>query len=554
MMNKKPMLLMAGMAIVALLSAQTPGEVGLQSITTDLVRGQLEFLASDLLEGRETGTRGEYLAADYIASVFRMNGIKPFVEPDYLRSSGGPSRRGGAPGLYVPARTYFQTMNMVEFGPGDVQELSVISRSASGESSVDFSFRTDFSIRGGTVGRSATTQVVFAGYGYTNEKQGYDDYKKLDVRGKVVLILNGFPGHRNQQSEAYKKFMPEGRMAQYTMERDKAEYAAKLGAAAIIQVRPGQDPVADWAANQIYSYKGRFFEYDVPPAGDKRMTIPGDSLKEALPVFTVTGRVIQQLLDGTGVDLVQFEKTAAEKMTPASLLLPGKYIKFRTTVNSRIIRSRNVLGYIEGEKKNELVIIGAHYDHVGKTDGWVFNGADDNASGTVGVMAIARAVAATGKKPEKTIVFAAWSGEEKGLLGSRYFVSHLPDSVKVAVYLNYDMISRDEEGDTKGNKAEMTYTEAFPGLKEMTAKLIKEKNINLDMTYTSAKQPGGGSDHAPFAAVGIPIFYYMAAMHPDYHLPSDEVSKINWEKTTNIIRTGFLSVWELANGDKYLKP
>jgi Zn-dependent M28 family amino/carboxypeptidase len=241
-------------------------------------------------------------------------------------------------------------------------------------------------------------------------------------------------------------------------------------------------------------------------------------------------------------------------MMPASLLLPGKYVKFKTTVNSRIIRSRNVLGCIEGEKKNEVVIVGAHYDHVGKADGWVYNGADDNASGTVGVMAIARAVAATGKKPEKTIVFAAWSGEEKGLLGSRYFVNRLPDSVKVAVYLNYDMISRNEEGDTKGNKAEMTYTEAYPGLKELTAKLIKENSINLDLTYTSSKVPGGGSDHAPFAAVGIPIFYYMAAMHPDYHLPSDEVSKINWEKTTNIIKTGFLSVWELANGDKYLKP
>lgn len=553
MINKKPMLLMASMAIVALLSAQTPGEVGLQSITTDLVRGQLEFLASDLLEGRETGTRGEYLAADYIASVFRMNGIKPYGEPESLRFGRGSLRRGG-PVPFAPSRSYFQSMNMVEYAPGDVQELSVISRNATGESAVDFGYRTDYSIRGGTVGRSANTQVVFAGYGYSNEKQGYDDYKKLDVKGKVVLILSGFPGYKDQNSAAYKKFRPESRMAEYTIERDKAETAAKMGAVAVIQVRPGEDPTGDWTANQIYTVKGRFLESDKPVTTDKRMTIPGDSLKEALPVFTVTGRVIQQLLDGTGVDLVQFEKAAAEKMVPASLLLPGKYVKFRTTVNSRIVRSRNVLGYIEGEKKNEVVIIGAHYDHVGKTDGWVFNGADDNASGTVGVMAIARAVAATGKKPEKSIVFAAWSGEEKGLLGSRYFVDKLPDSVKVAVYLNYDMISRNEEGDTKGNKAEMTYTEAYPGLKELTARLIKENNINLDLTYTSSKVPGGGSDHAPFAAVGIPIFYYMAAMHPDYHLPSDEVSKINWEKTTNIIRTGFLSVWELANGDKYLKP
>jgi len=341
-------------------------------------------------------------------------------------------------------------------------------------------------------------------------------------------------------------------MAQYALERDKAENAARQGAVAVIQVRPGEDPTGEWIANPVYPYKGRFFESDTPPSAGKRLTIPGDSLKEALPVFTVTSRVVGQLLDGTGVDIALFEKLAAEKMTPASLLLPGKFVRFRTTVDSKIIRSRNVLGCIEGEKKNEVVVVGAHYDHVGKSNGWVFNGADDNASGTVGVMSIARAVAATGKKPEKTIVFAAWSGEEKGLLGSRYFVDHLPDSVKVAVYLNYDMISRNEEGDTKGNKADMTYTEAFPGLKELTTKNIKDNNIDLNLTYTASKTPGGGSDHAPFAAVGIPIFYFMAAMHPDYHLPSDEISKINWDKTTNIIKTGFLNIWELANDDKYL--
>jgi hypothetical protein len=553
-MMKKLMLLLMGMALLSFLSAQTPKEAGLRTITKDAVKGQLEFLASDLLEGRATATRGEYLAGDYIASIFKMNGVQPYGDSEFSRSGRGTMsfrRQNSGPNV-PPARTYFQNMNMIEYGPGKEQQFTVITKDGTGESSVDFGYKTDFNIRTGTVGRSAYTQVVFAGYGYSNEKYGYDDYKKLDVKGKVVLILAGFPGYKDINSEAYKKFRPEGRLA-FALDRDKAELAGKHGAIAVIQIRPGEDPTSDWVTNPIYSVKGRYTESDSPVSGEKRMTLQQDTLKEAVPVFTVTRRVINQILEGTGVDLPSFEKAASEKMLSASVALPGKFVQFRTTVESRIVKSRNVLGYIEGEKKNEVVVVGGHYDHLGKSDGWIFNGADDNASGTVGVMTIARAIAASGKKPEKTIVFAAWSGEEKGLLGSNYFVRNIPDSVKVAVYLNYDMIARNEETDTLANKAEMTYTEAYPGLKTVTEKSMADYKIKLNLSFRSSKVPSGGSDHAPFAAVGIPIYYFMAAMHPDYHLPSDEVSKVNWDKMTEIIRTGYLTVYELANGDDYLK-
>jgi hypothetical protein len=555
-MMKKLMLFWTGMALISILNAQTPKVTGLLSITKDVVKGQLEFLASDLLEGRATATRGEYLAGDYIASIFKMNGIQPYGDFDFSRGGRGTMsfRRQNAGPNIPPARTYFQNMNMIEYGPGKEQQFSVINKNTTGESSVDFGYRTDFSIRTGTVGRSANSQVVFAGYGYSNEKNGYDDYKKLDVKGKVVLILTGFPGCKDINSEAYKKFRPEGRFAEYSLERDKADIAGKHGAIAVIQIRPGEDPTGDWVTNQIYTIKGRYNESDSPVTNEKRMTLQQDTLKEAVPVFTVTRRVINQILEGTGVDLPSFEKAAGEKMLSASMTLPGKFVQFKTTVESRIVKSRNVLGCIEGVKKNEVVVVGGHYDHLGKTDGWIFNGADDNASGTVGVMTIARAIAASGKKPEKTIVFAAWSGEEKGLLGSNFFVRNIPDSLKVAVYLNYDMIARNEETDTLANKAEMTYTEAYPGLKTVTEKSMADYKIKLDLSFRSSKVPSGGSDHAPFAAAGIPIYYFMAAMHPDYHLPSDEVSKVNWDKMTEIIKTGYLTIFELANGGEYLTP
>ena len=202
--------------------------------------------------------------------------------------------------------------------------------------------------------------------------------------------------------------------------------------------------------------------------------------------------------------------------------------------------------------KDEFIVVGGHYDHLGMHDGVIYNGADDNASGTVGVMTIAKAFKATGKKPEKSVIFAAWTGEEKGLFGSRYFVKDaMENEMNVVLNLNYDMIARNPTNDTLGNMAHMSYTRANSVIGETTTKHIEEFDINLDLDLRPSAKPRGGSDHAPFAAEDIPIFYFMAAMHPDYHQPGDELSKINWEKMTNIIKLGFLNTWEFANTDDW---
>ncbi|MFW5756291.1 MAG: M28 family metallopeptidase, partial [Tangfeifania sp.] len=319
---------------------------------------------------------------------------------------------------------------------------------------------------------------------------------------------------------------------------------------------PGVDPSVMWAENKVYPVKGDYYEADRKLSSyyDTRMTLPGDTLNMNIPVFMVTPRVANEMIAGSGISFAEFEKSAAIDMKPASQDLDGKSVAFKTSVNSKIVKARNVLGYIEGEKKDEFIVVGAHYDHLGKWDGWIFNGADDNASGTVGVMTIAKAFKATGKKPEKSIIFAAWSGEEKGLWGSRYFVRDaMKKELNIVLNLNYDMIARDTEKDTLKNQASMVYTKANTGIETLTKKNLEAYDINLDINYRASGRPGGGSDHAPFALENIPVFYFMAAMHPDYHLPSDELSKINWEKMTNIIRIGFLNTWEFANSDEYLK-
>jgi len=542
-------LLLAGISVFA----QTEVEKGLAAITQDAVKGQLEFLASDWTEGRAVGTKGEYIAGDYIASMFQVYGIKPYGD----EAVNMPTRRDWMAGIRPkPGKTYFQNFSLIQYEPGEEQTFAVISNEANSEKAVNFGYKTDFSVRTGVVGQTAKAPVIFVGYGFQNNEKGYDDLKNMNLKGKIAVVLAGFPGHKDTASVAYKKFAPDGRRAQYMLERNKSELLEKSGAIAVIQVIPGSDPMLSWAQNQIYPVKGAHYEADKPLNSyyNTSMAMPSDSLTSNLPVFTVTPRLANEIISGTGINFVEFEKNVAAKMTPASKELAGKMIAFGTTVKSEIVKARNVIGYIEGEKKDEFIVVGGHYDHLGKYDGFIWNGADDNASGTVGVMTIAKAFMATGKKPEKSIIFAAWTGEEKGLFGSEYFVEQAQKkNMNVVLNLNYDMIARDVEKDTLKNMADMSYTKSYPGIEEITRKNIVDHNINLEMGYRGSESFGGGSDHAPFAQAGIPYFYFMAAMHPDYHQPSDELSKINWEKMTNIIRIGFLNTWEFANSDEYLK-
>jgi hypothetical protein len=536
------------------LFAQPETEKGLAAITTEAVKGQLNFLASDWMEGRAVGTRGEYMAADYIASMFQVYGIQPFGDDAALLFSG--RRRMMQENIGPQPKTYFQSFSLIQYEPGEEHTFSVIAGSAGSESAIDFGYKTDFFVRTGTVGQSAKAQLVFVGYGFEDTEKGYSDLAKINLKGKIAVVLTGFPGHRDTSSVAYKKFVQDTPYARYLVDRNKAEKLEKAGAIAIIQVNPNADPMTGWSQNQIYQARTNYYEADKPLADyyDISMSLPSDSLTGNLPVFTVTTRLANELIKGTGLHFAEFEKTVALSMLPASRELTGKMVAFHTSVNSGVVKVRNVVGYIEGEKKNEFIVVGGHYDHLGKYDGYIWNGADDNGSGTVGVMTIAKAFAATGKKPEKSVIFAAWTGEEKGLFGSKYFVQQaMKKKMNIVLNLNYDMIARDETGDTLKNMADLSYTKACPGIEELTKKNVADYKINLNMTYSASERPSGGSDHAPFAAEGIPIFYFMAAMHPDYHQPSDELSKVNWEKMTNIIRIGFLNTWEFANSNQYLE-
>lgn len=215
---------------------------------------------------------------------------------------------------------------------------------------------------------------------------------------------------------------------------------------------------------------------------------------------------------------------------------------------------RNILGKIEGKNPNEYVIIGAHYDHLGfdpMLEGdQIYNGADDNASGVSAVLQVAKAFLASGQQPERTVIFAFWDGEEKGLLGSEYFVQNCSFLKDVKGYLNYDMIGRNSN-EAIPEQVDYFYTEANKAFGDWLKNDIKKYNLNLKPIYHAWDKPVGGSDNGSFAKREIPIIWYHTNGHPDYHMPSDQVEKINWDKIVDITKASFLNMWNLANEKKY---
>ncbi|MBS5978803.1 M20/M25/M40 family metallo-hydrolase [Dysgonomonas sp. Marseille-Q5470] len=233
---------------------------------------------------------------------------------------------------------------------------------------------------------------------------------------------------------------------------------------------------------------------------------------------------------------------------------PDSIQKYSQLPAHRKLELRNVLGYVEGKNKNEYVLMGAHYDHLGMDeflDGdKIYNGADDNASGVSAVLQIAKAFLASGEKPERTIIFALWDGEELGLLGSEYFMQTCPFASDIKGYVNFDMIGRNND-EQKPKYVVYFYTEAHPQFGEWLKSDIKTYGLGLEPNYRPWDKPIGGSDNASFAKRDVPVIWYHTDGHPDYHQPSDHADKINWDKLVEITKAAYLNLWNLANLKTY---
>lgn len=526
----------------------SPKEKGLQAITLDAVKGQLEFLASDWTEGRATGEKGYYLAADYVASMFKVFGAAPGGDAGGFGGRGGfnISRNQAGPPA-APSKTYFQNFTLVENLPGGTSSMTVskAGREYTFDEGVDY-----------TVGRSSLSgkfnaPVVFVGYGIVDKEKGIDDFAGVDVKGKVVVRMSGYPGMNDIASPMYKKIVGDNPRNAFEISRKKNETLTTLGVAGVIDITAtSQDITKRWG---VYKFDNNMAPAENGPRTNwTGMRLDGKELTLSPVSVTVTERVLNLIMKDSGIDLTKYEKDAAAGIVKAKpIIIPGLNIGLTTQIKTRRINVRNVVAMIEGENPNEFVALGAHLDHMGIDNGKIWNGADDNASGTVAVMTIARAFAASGVKPKRTIIFCAWTGEEKGLFGSEYFTMY-PTVGKIGdyrFYMNFDMIARDVAADTAKNMAGITYTKAYPKLEEITKAAKEQYKINLNLNIRSADAPTGGSDYTAFSDNKIPVIAWMAAMHPDYHQATDQVTFVNWNKMLDIIKLGYLQMWEAANGE-----
>ena len=270
----------------------------------------------------------------------------------------------------------------------------------------------------------------------------------------------------------------------------------------------------------------------------------------------VTSEYIVSLLQWMGVSSLAdsyfqpFDAYRKERQKKGRLEVhPDSIAKLKQEVHQKL-SMRNVLGMIPGKNTKEYVIVGAHFDHLGidpALDGdQIYNGADDNASGVSAVLQIARAFLASGQQPERNVIFAFWDGEEKGLLGSKYFVQTCPFLSQIKGYLNFDMIGRNNKPQ-QPKQVVYFYTAAHPVFGDWLKEDIRKYGLQLEPDYRAWENPIGGSDNGSFAKVGIPIIWYHTDGHPDYHQPSDHADRLNWDKVVEITKASFLNMWKMAN-------
>jgi hypothetical protein len=473
----------------------------------------LTIIAGDAFEGRETGTEGQRKAAAYIEQHFKNIGAQP------------------------------STIGYQQLYPLHKDSLLNSTLSINNET---FTYGTDYIARPElmpTTVNAATTQLVFAGYGITDN--GYNDYDNLDVKGKTIIVFGGEPKKEG-------KYFINGQGPSewsYNGPAKKLALAGKNGAAAVIFITASTETFSTRSI-EVSKLTGYNF------VSIQNTYIPHINITHATAKKVLGTDVFTALL----AKAKAFEPFAGKQSLTATMALT--YTKARSTINAS-----NVIGVVPGtDKKDEYIFVTGHYDHLGMRNGKIYYGADDDGSGTVAVMLMAEAFAkakAAGKGPRRTMVFMAVSGEEKGLWGSEYYSDHPIYSLdKTSVDLNIDMIGRN---DTERLTADSNNYVYVVGHNKISSELptINEAQNNattklvLDYKYDDPADPNRiyyRSDHYNFARKGVPVlFFYDGMLKADYHKPTDTVDKINWALYQKRAHMIFYTAWAMANRPNLLK-
>ena len=486
------------------------------TISAEDLRKHLSIIASDDFEGRETGEAGNDKAAQYIAQQFKNMGL-PAIGADntYFQPVLFTWTRWNDVGIEVNGKTYRHLWDFVSL-PEKNNDQDLIE----------------------------ANEVIFLGYGI--DDPAYSDYKNADVKGKIILIYKGEPVNKKGKS----KITGSKNLSDWSSDWEKKLIAAKQhGVKAVLIIE-----------NEIQKMLAQKRKFLVGP----QITL-GEEGKQAdafANSFFISTNIAKNIMGKQFKKVIKARKKMQRRGKSKPLRIPCQ-LKLVQDKYQRQLTGNNILGYVEGSDpklKEELVILTAHYDHLGKRGDDIFNGADDNGSGTSTILEVAEAFATAkkqGKGPRRSVLLLLVTGEEKGLLGSKYYVEKpIFPLANTVVDINVDMVGRVDEK----YKDNPNYIYVI-GSNRLSTEL---HNINeamnqrytqliLDYTYNAEDDPNRyyyRSDHYNFAEKGIPAIFYFNGTHADYHRTTDTVDKINFEKMEGIAKLVFHTAWEIANRDK----
>jgi hypothetical protein len=490
----------------------------LESITVNDLESYVNFLASDELEGREATYRGSEISAKYIATQFQLFGVKPAIGDT----------------------SYFQKMQLVK-ASADFSNTHLTVSSVDKKISKKYTTNVEiYFFPNSTKEIEVTGQIIFVGYGISAPEYKYDDYAGIDVTGKIVLAFN----HEPQEKDSTSVFNGK-QPTKYTMPRKKAEIAKEKGAIGILVMR---DPNNNHPV--IGETLKRYSQNLDEPVFELVGTPP------SIPLFYITDELAQEIM-GQKFDFSDYQKKIDKEFKSKPVEVKDKVATIKTAIKDKELRfTQNVIGYIEGSDSNlksEYIIIGGHYDHLGRRGDKIYYGADDDASGISGLLEVAEAYGTNPLKPKRTIIFITFTAEEKGLLGSKYYVENPIFSLdKTVAMFQLDMIGRNNmDKDEESNSVTLFYSAQAPELKTISDESNKSLELKIDfdenVTFT------GSSDHAPFHDKNVPVIFYFAGYHKDYHQPTDTADKLNYGKMEKITKLVFLSSWSIVNNVNRIK-
>jgi hypothetical protein len=524
-------------ALAALLiSAQTPPlpptrlEAGFDTIREASLRADLTFLASDALQGRLSLQPGDDVAIQWVAAEYAKAGLKPAVGNSYL-----------------------QPVELIEYRPDRPRSYVELERNGSTKQwkfpEAAGAFPSDVDV---------TADVVFAGFGITAPELNYDDYQGVDVHGKIVLVFD----HEPQEQDPTSIFNGTGN-TRYATTRVKALNAQAHGAVGLLIVG---EPNRKHPSNQERMAR-------IGGSATRAVPLPYQALAEDslhTPSAVISDEAAKDLLATAGASPSDLQAAIDRDLKPQSRVLQDTKatMHFRNT-SETTGTTYNVAGLLEGsdpQLEAETILISAHHDHDGMSGKEIWHGADDNGSGTVGVVTLARAFAANaaaknGETPKRSILFVLFAAEERGLLGSFYMAAHpLRPLETTRAMINFDMIGRNEteSNQTKGlidipadttNRLNLIGALYSPDYKRTVEKENRYVGLDLDdrFDHEAALNIFFRSDQFPFVLHNVPAFWWFTGFHPDYHHTTDTADRINYAKMAKILRLAYLTGFEFAN-------